>query len=97
MSRETETIEISEMPDVLRLVERVQKGRTARVLSRKDKPVAILRPIGGERKRTKKAISKKNYDAFLDSAGSWKDVDTDTLVKDIYNSRKISSRPPVEL
>lgn len=38
----------------------------------------------------------EDYEAFLSAAGSWKDVDTDRLLKDIYASRR-SSRPPVDL
>ena len=35
--------------------------------------------------------------SFVTAAGSWKDVDADGLVKEIYESRERSSRPPIEL
>ncbi len=94
MKKELKAIEISNMPEVLRIVNEVRKTRTPRVLSRRKKPLAILRPIEKKRKRTK---SKDDYEAFLASAGSWADVDTDKLIEDIYESRRISSRPPVKL
>ena len=97
MGKTLRTIEISNMPDLVRIVEEVRKSKTPRVLSRRKKPVAVLRPIDGKRKRAKGTKTRKDYEAFLASAGSWKDVDTDKLVRDIYESRRISSRPPIEL
>lgn len=46
-------------------------------------------------RRTKK--SKIDYEALAAAAGSWKDVDTDTLIKHLYESRTITTRPLVEL
>lgn len=37
------------------------------------------------------------WDAFIASAGSWSDVDTDRLLADIYARRDAPSRPPVDL
>lgn len=94
MKKGLKTIEISRMPELVRLVEEVRRTRKPRVLRRRKEALAVLRPIRAKRVTRK---SKKNFEAFLSSAGSWKDVDTDKLVRDIYESRKISSRPPVEL
>lgn len=94
MGKELRTIEIGNMPDLVRIVEEVRKSNMPHVLSRRKKPLAVLRPLNGKRKGAK---TKKDYEAFLASAGSWKDVDTDKLIRDIGESRKISSRPPVEL
>jgi hypothetical protein len=42
--------------------------------------------------------SSADRDAFLSTAGGWKDlVDTDKLIENIYESRSISSRPPIQL
>ncbi len=35
--------------------------------------------------------------AFLSAAGSWRDVDTESLKKQIYENRRISAREKVEL
>ena len=35
-------------------------------------------------------------EAFKSAAGGWRDVDTDALIADIYERRKVS-RPPVDL
>jgi hypothetical protein len=34
----------------------------------------------------------KNKRKLLSSAGVWKDIDTEKMIKEIYDSRKISSR-----
>lgn len=39
----------------------------------------------------------KKEDLFLKSLGGWKDIDTDALIKKIYESRSISTRKKVEL
>lgn len=41
-------------------------------------------------------LTDEDYRAFRSAFGGWADVDTDSLKKDIYESRK-SSRPPVNL
>lgn len=43
--------------------------------------------------RTTKTLA--DYEAFRSAAGSWSDVDTDTFIKNVYESRRNSSRPPV--
>lgn len=46
-------------------------------------------------RRAKREITEADYEAFLSAAGSWNGlVDADKLIADIYESRRISSRPP---
>lgn len=99
MSKELKPIDISNVPEVLRLVEEVRKNAEPRLLRRDSEDLAILTPVMPARKHvTRRAKTKEDYEAFLSSAGSWKGlVDTDKLVADIYESRRLSSRPPVEL
>jgi hypothetical protein len=46
MQKETTTIDISDIPDLLRLAEEVQTTRTPRLLKRGDEEVAMLTPLG---------------------------------------------------
>lgn len=41
-------------------------------------------------------LKRKRY-AFLSAAGSWKDVDTESLKRKIYENRKVSEREEVKL
>ncbi len=98
MAKTLRTIEISNMPDLVRLVEEMQKSKTPRVPSRSQKPVAVLRPLESSPKSGSSRKTKADEKAFLTSAGGWRDlVDTEALKKDFDASRRISSRPPVSL
>lgn len=97
MARELKTIDISSVPELLRIVEEAREAREPRLLRRGREDLAILRPVKTASKRRKRTKTEADYAAFLSSAGSWKDVDTDRLIRDIYESRRMSSRPPVEL
>jgi PHD/YefM family antitoxin component YafN of YafNO toxin-antitoxin module len=54
----------------------------------------IVRPAEESQRRP---ISEADYEAFLASAGGWKDVDVDQFLKDNAESRRMSTRPAVEL
>ena len=88
-------IDISNDPELLKLAEEVHSSHTPRILRRNDEELTLLVPVKPKRKRKGKA--EKGLEAFRSAAGSWKDVDTDKLIADIYESRRHSSRPPVEL
>ncbi len=96
MASELAPIDISSMPDLARLADEVRSTKKSRVLRRNNEDVALLVPATPAKRRRAKAVSPADDAAFLASAGSWKDVDTDALLTDIYESRR-SSRPPVEL
>ena len=89
-------IDISNDPELLKLAEEVHSSHTPRILRRNDEDLALLVPVKPKRKR--KGKTEKDLEAFRASAGGWKDlVDTDKLIADIYESRRHSFRPPVEL
>jgi hypothetical protein len=93
--KELKRIDISDNPEILRIVEEVRASNEPRVLRRNREDVAIVLPA--KRARTRRSARGKttaDYDAFRAAAGSWKDVDTDKLITDIYESRRLSSRPP---
>ena len=41
--------------------------------------------------------TKEDYEAFLTSAGGWADFDIDAFLKANEESRRLNTRPPVEL
>ncbi|MBI4493677.1 MAG: hypothetical protein HY690_12875 [Chloroflexi bacterium] len=98
MAREFKHIDVSDLPDLLHLAEEVRRTKEPRVLSRKSEEIAIIMPVKPATSRQRRrAKTRADYEAFLSAAGSWQDVDTDKLIADIYQSRRRSSRPPVEL
>lgn len=98
-----ETIDISNNPDLLRLAEDVRRRNTSAVLRNGDEEIAVVMPItdAGTRTARRSPFKKKSQadiDAFLASAGGWKDlVDTEQLKREIAESRARSGRPPIEL
>ena len=91
-------IDITNMPDLVRIAEEVEATKTPRELLRENKPVAVIMPARKAPAKKKQEKTKTDYEAFLSAAGGWKDVDTETLLKDIYEDRRrTNSRPPVKL
>ncbi len=91
-------IDITTMPDLARIVEEVEATKKPRELRRDNKTVAVIAPAKKVPAKKKREKTTADYEAFLSAAGGWKDlVDTEKLKKDIYESRKISTRPPIEL
>ena len=92
-------IDITNIPELVRIAEEVEATKTPRELVRENKPVALITPVTGAKKaKRRKGKTKGDYEAFKSAAGGWKDlVDTEKLKRDVYESRKISTRPPIEL
>ena len=81
------------IPELARIVEEVETTKKPRELRRDNKTVAVITPTKKKRQKT-----RADYEAFKSAAGGWKDlVDTEQLKKDIYESRRISTRPPLDL
>lgn len=99
MVHERRHIDISNMPDLLQIVEEVSRTKEPALLRRNHEDLAVLTPAPGRAAhRARRTPTAADFAAFRASAGSWKGiVDTEKLVADVYESRRLSSRPPVEL
>ncbi len=89
MAEEMIYIDISDVPDLLRIAEEVRTTRKPRMLRRDNENVAVLMPVTStQRRKASRAKTKADYEAFRAAAGGWKGlVDTDKLIADIYESR----------
>lgn len=94
MAEHLKAIEISDTPELAQLAEEVHRTHEPRVLRRdgEDLALVILLPQPKKRRRGR-TLSEEDYYAFRSAAGGWKDIDTDQLVKNIYENRRISTRP----
>jgi hypothetical protein len=100
MAEQLKPINIGDDPALIRLVEEVRAGKEPRVLRRDGEDVALVVPLHQTpgRRRRGRAKTDADYMAFRSAAGGWKDlIDIDQFIKDIYESRRISTRPPIEL
>jgi hypothetical protein len=95
MAREFEFIDVSGDPALRKLAEEVRAGGKARVLRSNETDLAVILPL--PRKRRPRRLSDSAREAFLSSAGGWKDVDTDQLLKDIYEARQVEEDRSVSL
>lgn len=95
MAEHLKVIDITEVSDL----EEVRRSEEPRLLRRGDEDLAVVTPLPRPIKVRRRAWrpSEEDLAAFRGAAGGWKDVDTDKLVRDIYESRRISTRPPVDL
>ena len=97
MTQHTIPIDISNNPELLRLAKEVAETKTPHELKRDNKIVAVIMPVKKPTSKKKHVKTKADYEAFRSAAGSWKDVDVEKFKAAIYESRKLSTRPPVSL
>ena len=84
-------IDISTMPDLVRLVEEVATTKKPRALQRDKKTVAVLMPV------TPAPQGKTTYEASLAALGSWRDLDANELMTCVHRSRAEGSRSAIRL
>jgi hypothetical protein len=98
VTRDLKPIDVGELPEILRLAEEVKARQESYLLRHNGEDIAVLIPAPQNlRPREKRAKSEADLAAFYASAGGWEDMDTDRLKQEIYESRRISTRPPIEL
>jgi hypothetical protein len=90
-------IDITNIPELVWIAEEVEATKTPRELVRENKTVAVIMPAKKAPLRKKREKTKADYEAFRSAADSWKDVDTDRLIKDIYEQCRRSNKLPIEI
>ncbi len=95
MAHELASIDISRnAPSLADLVAEVERTRKPREIRRSDEVVAVLSPAKKLVKRSSfKKKTQADIEAMLSAAGGWADEDTDTLKANMYESRRLSTRP----
>jgi antitoxin (DNA-binding transcriptional repressor) of toxin-antitoxin stability system len=89
-------IDVKTSIDLQRLAARVKATGQPVPLTENDEIVAVVQPA--PKHRAKRLPSKADLEAFQASAGSWEEhVDLDQFLSANEESRRISTRPPVEL
>jgi hypothetical protein len=86
-------IDVESRPDLLHLVEELEKAPEEQLLRWRGRVVAVVRPTSREDVASEEADA-----AFRAAAGSWKDhLDTDAFVEENYRQRLVTTRPAVDL
>jgi len=101
MAKELRPLDISNVPELLRLVEEVRESEEPRVLRRDSEDLAILMPVKPPRRRAGKpsaANVARSKAGILKAAGGWKEiVNAEAFKAYIRERRRTSNRPPVHL
>jgi hypothetical protein len=92
MSSKLTPVDISNIPELLDLVEEVEATKKPRELKRDDKVVAVLSPVAQKQKDAPRSTNA-DWQKSLAAIGSWSDLDADKLIADIYRWREEGSRP----
>src|SRR5258708_7969161 len=98
MAKALERLEVSARPDLLSIAEEVKASGIPRVLERNGEAIAVVTPLQrAQRSPGKKSHKDSHLEDFLAAAGSWSDVDIDSFLADVAESRQRSSRPLPDL
>jgi hypothetical protein len=91
-------IDISNIPELVRIAEEVDATKTSRELKWENKPIALITPITQTKSQRKRGKTEFDPQAFKATAGILKGlIDAEQLKKDISESRGLITRPPIKL
>lgn len=94
MSKEAHVFDIRSSPELARLAGLVRASKRPLFLRDAEETVAVLMPVGHPKPRRRRTPTEADYQAFLSSAGGWKDnVDVDKLKAGFAESRRLPPRP----
>ncbi|TAK26367.1 MAG: hypothetical protein EPO26_00085 [Chloroflexota bacterium] len=97
-----DSINVRDVPDLERVADEVRRTGRPRVLRRDSEKLAIVMPVHDHDTPTILDDPHRiwsGYDpdrvraAFAATMGSWRDLDTDKMIADLYRAREEGSRP----
>jgi len=94
MPEEPTPIDISNMPELLCIVDDVRASKQPRMLRRDSEDVALVVPVAPKRRRAK---APAHYEAALETAGSWKDLADGKALKEQLDAERGSDRASASL
>ncbi len=98
MAEEIQSIDVTHEPVLRDLAEKVRRTNVPHLLRSEGEDMVVMMPLHAARGRShRKDKTEADYESFRSAAGGWKDIETDKLIENIYESRRISARPPIDL
>ena len=91
MSGQLTPIDISNIPDLVRIAEEVEATNKPRVLKRDNTPIALLTPV---KKKQSSQAKRKAIQEVLALAGAWGDRDWDEVEAELDRIRHSSKPTP---
>ena len=93
MARTAKRVIVESGTDLLRVLEEVRGDRQPRIVEKEGKTVAAVIDIGDLDKVLTTPPTAEDIKAAFAVAGSWSDVDAESLKRSIYDGRRTGSRP----
>lgn len=98
MATTSHAIDISQNSELRRLVDELRASGRSVILRQGSEPVAVLTALDPAGTYPWREPTEENYAAFRSAAGSWHGhIDAERFLKENYEQRRISSRPPTNL
>jgi antitoxin (DNA-binding transcriptional repressor) of toxin-antitoxin stability system len=98
MATTPNVIDISQRPELRRLVDEVRESGRSVLLRQGNEAVAVITPVEPAETYPWRRPTEDDYAAFRSAAGSWEGhIDVEQFLRDNYESRRLSTRPPVDL
>jgi hypothetical protein len=95
---DSDTVDVSEMPEVIRLIEAASKSGKSIELKRGSDVVATLSTTPSEPGAfARRAMTEAQIASLRSAAGSWKEFDSEAFLKHIYEERDRDDRPLADL
>lgn len=92
---QSDSIDVSEMPEILRLVEAASASGESFALLRGSQVIATVQPVAGKRTPPRRGpLTEEQIDKAMSAAGSWQGMDSQAFIEQIYATREADSRPP---
>lgn len=99
MAAKPASIDIEEVGSLRDLVDEMRRDGEPRFLRVDDQNVAVLMPVQTHlRRQSRHTVTAEDMEAFLSSAGGWKDiVDVEQFKRDNAASRRMSTQPTIDV
>ena len=98
MAHEYPAIDLNagDVPDIAEVAEEVHRTKQPRVIRRADEELAVIAPVRKKAKAGRRP-TPEDVKAFESAFGAWTGVDLEGFLRANEESRRLSTRPPVEL
>ena len=91
-------IDISQSPELRRLVDELRASGRSAVLRHGGEAVAVITPMESAAAYPWREPTEEDYAAFRSAAGSWRGhIDAERFLEENDERRRLSNRPPVDL
>jgi antitoxin (DNA-binding transcriptional repressor) of toxin-antitoxin stability system len=91
-------VDLDDLSELAQFADEVAATGQPIVLRKRGEDIAVIVPVSGSsRFALGRAKTPEDEEAFLRSAGGWQGIVDEEFMEEVYRSRSVSARPPVEM